>query len=167
MTNIEKLTKLRYQKVINSLKEDYIVKSLVSAFLWLVAVLQDMFSTNAELLLLLIIVVCLDWITGNINARRQGRMILSFGYRQTIVKVIEYTAFLLVLTGLANVFSTIDGSGWVAQMFKATENIEYFGYFYIILTELKSIAENISGEEGTLSNLFSEIRKKILDDEDK
>lgn len=165
MSNIEKVTKIRYQKVIDSLKEDYIVKSIVSTFLWLVAVLQDMFSTNVELLLLLIIVICVDWITGNINARRKGIQILSFGYRQSIVKVLEYTLFLLVLTGIANVFSSIEGTGWVADVFKATKNIEVFGYFYIILTELKSIAENISGKEGTLSDLFKEIRNKIMNED--
>lgn len=163
MGNFQKITKMRYARVIESLKDGYVAKTVVSSFLWLFAILQDMFSTNEELLLLLIIVIIVDWLTGNVNAYRKGKRIVSFGWRQSVIKAIEYAVFLFVLTGIANVFSTIEGSGWVAEMFRSTENLEVFGYFYIICTELKSIAENITGKEGTLNKLIEEIKKKVFD----
>lgn len=158
---LEKVTKMRYLKVLQGLKEDYVIKTILSALAGLWFTVQDMFFANGEFMLLLLIVIFVDFITGNINARRKKLPILSIGWRQTVSKTVEYVVFILILTGISNTFSSVEGSGWVAAIFEFTKNIELFGYFFIIFTELKSITENLTGDDNTIQKLFKKISDRI------
>lgn len=159
--DVERTIKMRYLKVLEGLKDQYIIKAFLAGLVWIVATLQDMFATQAELMLLLLIVICLDFITGNVNAKRQNIPIISFGWRQTIVKTVEYFIFLGVLIAIGNTFGELEVEGWISELFKFTANIEIFGFFFIIFTEFKSITENLTGNSGTLKKLFNKIVDKF------
>lgn len=156
-----KLNKMRYLKVLQSLKDDYVVKLIASGLLSLWATLQNIFSTDAELVLLLVITVIIDWISGHIRAKRDKIKITSFGWRQTSVKVIEYALFMAILIGISNVFGETNTKGWVKSILAHAKNIDWFGYFYLILTELKSTAENLSGERNKFVKIITFIKEKV------
>lgn len=164
--DIERRIKMRYLKVLEGLKEQYIVKAFLSALAWITVTLQEMFTTHGELTLLLMLVIFVDFITGNINARRQNIPIISFGWRQSIVKSLEYFVFLGVLIAIGNTFSGLNIEGWIGKTFSFLENIEVFGFFFIIFTEFKSITENLTGDSDTLKRLFKKISRLINDKTD-
>lgn len=152
----------RYLKPLESLKENALVNTVFSTGAWLIADLFRIFSTHLELAFLLMIAVIADFIFGVRNARRRGEYIRSFGFGQLIVKGIEYFIFLSIITGISNVFGTNDLGGWVGETLKLAHNIDWIAYFFFIFRELKSIAENISGEEGKFSKLVKMLDEKFF-----
>lgn len=156
---------MRYLKVLNSIKDDYVVKTLFSGLIWFWAALQNIFSTNIELIVLLAFAITIDWITGHIKAKKEGIKIVSFGWRQSVVKIVEYSAFLFILTGISNVFGHASIDNWVGSVLSVMSHIDYFGFFYLTMTELKSITENLSGKKGQLDELLKIIKDKIGFDE--
>lgn len=158
----QKLLKVRYAKPLLALKDDYLTKTVLSILASIGAFLYDIFYVQPELIALLSFAIFADFVTGVIASKRNKVPIRSLGFRQMAVKVIEYTFFLLILTGVSNVFGKTESTGWVATVVSAVNNIDIFGYLYLILTELKSVAENIAGKKGELAKLLEKIKQKVL-----
>lgn len=154
--------KMRYEKVLNGLKDEWAAKTAVSLLLSIWAILQQMFATHVELIALLLIAVIIDFITGRSAAKKKKVQITSYGYRQTPVKIIEYAAMLFIIIGISNVFGNADIDGWVGGVLSYLQHIDYFAFLFLTITELKSTAENISGKDGDLSELVETISKKIF-----
>lgn len=164
MADILKLLKIRYIKPIMGLKDNIIIKSILSLSSWIGSTFTGIFQVEVELIILLLLTIIGDWISGIIRAKRQGVFIRSLGFRQTIVKIIEYAIFLFILTGISNVFGGTEIKGWIGDSLRLLNNIEWFGYFYITFTEIKSIAENLAGKEGALSKIIQSIHEKVFGD---
>lgn len=171
MSSIIDLLYIRYSKPLEALKEDGLLKSLLSlcAFILtttthMIDTLGDIFRTPAELILLLAIAIVIDWYTGIMKARRNGVFIRSLGLRQTWVKSIEYAAGLILLSGMANVFGATDIEGWVGDTLRFLKNIHWFGYFYAVFTEFKSVSENIQNKEGRFSEIIRLINQRFFGD---
>lgn len=162
------ILKIRYLKPIFALKDEYQQKSIISGIvyfiLYIINLFKEIFTTQTELVLLLIIAIIFDWITGVLAAKRNKTLIISLGFRQTIVKTIEYFIFLFIVTGVSNVFGKAEITGWVGDTLKFARNIDWFAYLYIIFTELKSIVENLSGKKGEFRKLLSILTKKFFDE---
>ena len=167
MVNKQELQMMRYSKVLNSIKDDYVVKLILSGLIWLWTLFQDIFATNVELVAILVIAMGVDWISGHIRAKKQGIEIVSLGWRQTVVKALEYALFLLVLTGISNVFGEPpnESQGWVWGIMTMLSNVDWLGFLYLTMTELKSIAENLSGKKGQFTKLIDYIEEKTGFDE--
>ena len=140
---------LRYKKPLEALSEDWIAKLIISVGIGLWALLQDMFATKVELVLLLLVAIVLDFFTGVASARRNKTIITSFGIRQTVVKAIEYTILLLISVGISNVFG---------DHIPFIENLSLYAFLFCILTEFKSIIENISeGDETRIREIYNKL----------
>lgn len=167
---IPEITTVRYSKPLYTIKENWFVKAILSVIASTWAFLYDLFYIDPKIISLLIIAVFFDFVTGLNSANRKNVPITSMGFRQTVVKVIEYSAFLFILTGVSNVFGHLEHTThWIQATFSLIEGVDVFGYFYLVMTELKSIAENASGKTGTLSELYKKILqifKPIKDGED-
>lgn len=166
---IFELIKIRYKKILEALYENAPIKAMLSILaaiastaLDLFNMIGDIFQTPPELVLLLLVAILVDWVTGIKSARRNGIFIRSLGFRQTVVKILEYGGFLLILTGIGNVFGNTGIEGWVASLFHYLGNVHWFGYFYITFTELKSIGENIQDKEGRFAKIIRYINEKIF-----
>lgn len=164
MSSIIELNKIRYKRPLIALKENAIGKVFLSVIVFvyisimdLINGLGDILNTPAELIALLLIAIIGDIITGTLRAKRSGNYIRSIGLRQTFVKLLEYSVGLIVLAGIANVFGSNTLEGWIGDLLRLLRNIHWLGYLYATLTELKSIAENTSGEEGRLSRIIDKI----------
>lgn len=173
MSSIVELVKIRYLKPLEALKEDGLGKGLLSFAAVVVSTFSDFFDTVLEILqvppelvILLIIAIILDWFTGIQSAKRNDVYIRSLGLRQSWVKILEYAAGLIVLTGIANVFGTTEIKGWVGDSLRMLKNIHWMGYFYATFTEFKSIAENIQGQEGRFAKIIELIDDKIFGQKD-
>lgn len=169
MSAITQLISIRYSKPLIALKEDGLIKGIASAVAFVLTattdfinVLGDMFRTPAELILLLAVAIIIDWFTGIMKARRNGEFIRSLGLRQTWIKTMEYAFGLILLSGIANVFGATEIDGWVGDTLRFLKNVHWFGYFYAVFTEFKSVAENIEGKEGRFSEVIKMINKKIF-----
>lgn len=169
MTNI---SFIRYTHPLEGLKDHAIVKGVLSSVLWVVTYsldifhsIEDMFSTPAELVLLLLISIIVDFATGIKSAKDNKTYLTSIGLRQTWIKFLEYAAGLVILTGIANVFGGAGIDSWVGRTLGYLEHIHYLGYFYATFTELKSIQENMAGkEDGRLAKMLNMIEDKIFDE---
>ena len=173
MSAITKLISIRYSKPLYALKEDGLIKGTLSllAFAFtatadIINTLGDMFRTPAELVLLLAIAITIDWITGIRKAHRNDNFIRSLGLRQTWVKAMEYGAGLILLSGIANVFGATEIQGWVGDSLRFLKNIHWIGYFYAVLTEFKSVAENVNDKEGRFGDIIRVINKKFFGEKD-
>ncbi len=140
---------LRYKKPLEALSEDWIAKTIISVAIGVWVLLQEMFATKAELVVLLLVAIVLDFYTGVASAKRNKTLITSFGIRQTVVKAIEYTILLLISVGISNVFG--DDIIFI-------ENLSLYAFLFCILTEFKSIIENISeGEQSRIKDIYNKL----------
>lgn len=162
MDQSKQIQQIRYTKPLESIKENLITKGILSLGSWLTFDILSIFSSHLELILLLIVAMLIDFFTGCKNARDRGEFIRSFGFRQSIVKTLEYAAFLIIITGIANVFGRNELQGWVGDTLRLAKNIDWFAYFFLIFTELKSISENISGKKGKFSQLIEILNNKFF-----
>ena len=169
MESIIELVRIRYKKPLEALQENAVGKTILSAVAVIfstigdfITTLEDIFKTPSELVILLLVAIIADWITGIKKAKEKGIYIRSLGLRQSWVKILEYTAGLLVLAGIANVFGSTEIEGWVGDSLRYLKNIHWLGFFYATFTEFKSIAENMSGKEGRLSEIIDKINNKFF-----
>lgn len=173
MSAITKLISIRYSKPIDALKEDGLIKLLFTILAYIITtatdlinVLGDIFRTPGELILLLMVAILIDWYTGIMKARKNGVYIRSLGLRQSLIKVLEYGGFLILLSGMANVFGATTINGWVGDSLRFLHNIHWLGYLYATFTELKSVAENLDGKEGRFGEIISKINEKFFGEKD-
>jgi phage-related holin len=105
----------------------------------LVATFQKYIFGDFEYVKWLLIVVLLDLITGITKAwiqEKTHKAITSKGLRMTVVKFVQYGAFLVVTHVLANF--QVNGAGLPAFSF-----IDSWAFFLLMLIEIKSVYENI------------------------
>lgn len=145
---------LRYLKPLESLADGWLVKAVVTLMVSLWAIMTDMFATEGELVLLLFVAIFFDLVTGIVASRRTKVPVTSLGLRQTVVKVLEYLIILTLISGISNTFE-----GAVPGI----EHLVTYGYLFAIITEGKSVVENISkGRESRIKELWEYIIRKLI-----
>lgn len=113
----------RYSLVLEGLADGWTWKALV-------AILSALFATPPQLIVLICFLIIADLVAGLYNALRRGRKIRSLKLRQTVTKSLEYTAILLVFSGISNSFELLS---WMQTT----------AFAFVALTEAKSIFENL------------------------
>lgn len=129
-----------------ALSEFALAKGIVSAAL---AALANQLNHKPEYVVLVCLLVLVDFITGVIAARKQGKPLTSGGLRQTAVKFAEYALLLVAVTAFGNVF---DFAGWLSDT----------AYLYVCSTELISIGENLKGSP-VMDALYERVKESLLD----
>lgn len=140
----EKPYRLRYLAPMSSLVDSALVKSVLSA---VTAALSTLFNHKPQWVVLICLLVFIDLLTGIMAAAKRGEKITSWGFRQTAIKTVEYTLFLVAATAIANSFSLLT---WLGESV----------YIYVALTELTSIAENLSGTKG-MAEIWAKVKGEI------
>lgn len=156
----QKVNKLRYIKVAQGLADNWVFKSFLSLLGSFWATLQDALPVEPVLLVVIIIAIIVDLITGLISSNKKGIKITSFGLRQMSVKVIEYALVILLFTAATN-FGKL-GDGWIGIMLSPLKNIHYLAYFYVFWTEAQSVYENLGGDASRYRDLWETVKKKIF-----
>jgi phage-related holin len=116
------------------------MKTTLALTTWLLNI-KFQFLPAADLFLVFIITIALDFVTGIAKAKTQGLLITSSGYRKTIIKLMQYggaiaISMLLKYVSLRN-----------AEFF---ESSKYVGWLttglliFIIFIEVTSILENLT-----------------------
>jgi phage-related holin len=127
------------------------------------ALIQKYIFSDTEYLTWLLIAVMLDLITGitKVWVNRGLSHVTSRGLRMTVIKFIQYGAFLIITHTLANF--TVNG-----QHVSPLAFIENWAYSLLILIEAKSVYENIVAINPKLDfikPLIDKISKTIKDPE--
>jgi len=131
----------RYANPLTGLKENFAIKAVL-------AVLGSLFASDPQLVALVVILVVMDFLTGVYAAKVRKETINSKGFRQTVVKVIEYFFLLAGCTAVANSFDIIN---WIDEI----------AYMFTALTELKSIVENITSSESPARRIWMMVRREM------
>ena len=132
-----------------------LIEKLINAPTWK-AGLMLIFSTFAQFfrpigdfIFLIIFLIIGDFITGVWAAKKRGEIINSSGFRRTFQKVVVY-AFSIILTEYISVV-----------MLKDIEiNISYPIAILIVITEFKSVSENVLTITGV--DIWEKIKELIL-----
>ncbi len=103
--------------------------------------LIELLDYDPKLIVLLSLLLIVDTITGMLAARRNGIRITSRGMRDTIKKILEYTALLITFSAIAAAFEVLV---WMREA----------AFAYVALTEAKSIIENVYGERGVWESIM-------------
>lgn len=119
-----------------------------------IAWLKKFLFSDMEYLQWLFVVVAIDLITGLTKAWVNKEEITSKKLRDSVGKIIQYGAFLIITHVLTNF--TFDG-----QKFDQVTWIGKMGFTFLILVEIKSVYENIIAINPRL-DVISSISKKIL-----
>lgn len=153
MISYSKLLILRYQRPIDTLLDGWLYKSAIALIGTLWTLFLDVFSTNSQLILLLFVLLVIDFFTGLLASQRVKIPITSVGFRQTIVKGAEYCMILMIFAGVSNVFG---------EEIPYIETLVVWGYLFTIITEIKSIVENVSkGRDSHMQDVLEYVLKKL------
>jgi phage-related holin len=120
-----------------------------------------LFRVEPEYLLLTFVLLLADFVTGVVKAKRNKLKISSIGFRQTIVKIVEYIGLLLVFIWTANTFAD-------KGLLSFAQHIDDIAFFIIAMTELKSITENL-GKTAFWNRVVKMLKSKsdgMLEDEE-
>ena len=134
-----------YTRPLYSLVNGWTVSIVVSSGFSLVAALSHLFVNDGEKVLLLVILVMLDFVSGIIKALRKKEKVTSLGMRRTLVKSFEYITILTAVTGFANSWDVVSWTKDVAM-------------FYTAWVEVKSIGENITDKN--VKEMFNKITER-------
>lgn len=137
----------RYSLVLEGLQEAWPWKGLI-------AVLMALFATPVQLIVLICFLIFADFFAGLYNAVKTGRKVRALKMRQTVTKSLEYTAILLVFTGISNSFDLLS---WMQST----------AFAFVALTEAKSIFENLllkgSRTELIVKKMFQRAKQDGID----
>lgn len=100
------------------------------------AALQRLFVWDVDLTVLVAALIVIDWLTGMLAAYKRGEPIASRNMRQTVVKAIEYIAFLAMANGVSH---------GLKPHYSGFGLVNTGAYAIVVLTEAKSITENLFG----------------------
>jgi len=100
------------------------------------AALQRLFVWDVDLTVLVAALILMDWLTGMLSAYKRGEPVVSKKMRQTVVKAIEYTAFLAMANGISH---------GLEPHYSDFGLVDTGAYAIVVLTEAKSITENLFG----------------------
>lgn len=131
-----------YLNPIVALAEGWRAKAALSAaFVLVTQTLGDLFATRLEFAALVIVLVMLDLATGLLAAFRRGERLQSRKMRQTVVKSIEYAAFLSAAVAFTNVLGV---RGTLPLVAPVLANLAEVAFVWTATTEITSILENLS-----------------------
>jgi hypothetical protein len=130
---------------------DHIMHFLKAAFLvgwqWKLAIgaggvlildaLRDIIAVDAPILVAILLFIVIDNVTGWVGSLRRGQPTTSAAMKSTVYKSFVYLAVVLMAMVIANVFAGRVVVGVVAAGFSQ------WVAFFILLTEMKSIDENL------------------------
>ena len=151
-------------KPINSFVESLPVTAVLGGITYLSDLFLGIFYTDFELIALLLVAIIADAATALWKNKIRKNPITSLGIRQTIIKLIEYTVFILILTGIANVFGEYDteqSSFIMRSLGSIVKDADAIGFFILIWTELVSISENMLDKKGAMARIINIIREKL------
>ena len=158
------INKIRYMKPIENFLE---IKSLVLPMAFFGTVLNwmiDLFHTDWDLVFILIVAMIIDAITGIIASKRRKNPLNSLGFRQSIIKFIEYSVFILIMVLIANGFekySTGDIGFLLKESTYFLKDVDVFAFLTLIWIEVVSISENLIDKKGSIKKLVNKIIRKI------
>ena len=118
----------------------------------LVAFVEKFVFNDWNYLKFLMVVVALDFITGVTRSWKAGIPITSKGWRDTVSKIIQYSAFLICTH--VTIHFEVDG-----QPLMPFDWINDSAYVFLIAIEIKSVYENIVAINGNLDFLKPIIKK--------
>lgn len=124
----------------------------------------EVFYTEIEFIFLLMVAIIADLATAVIGQKVRKNPLTSLGLRQTIIKTIEYAIFLLILTGISNVFGNYDATDSGVLTKGVTfifSDIHVLGFLLLIWTELISISENILDKDGGVKSIIDLVKDKL------
>lgn len=154
------LSKHPYVKPIMSIFDNLGIKAItafslqVFSELGLGEIYTDLITSPPKLIVLVILLVFIDFISGIIKSVKKREVITSFKMRHTIIKSLEYLFFLGSIILFANAFSdSSDIIGYLAKQLKV------FAFFLVSIVEINSIVENISNKK--LSDAWKQIKEKF------
>lgn len=142
----------RYLDPLESLFKDFPLTAFYAAcgvaFNMFINDALGIFATDPVLIKALIALVVIDWVTGIMAARSRKQAITSFAMRRTVIKVVEYTVFLLAVAAVSN----MDGSlAWITT----------WSYIFLAIVELKSVGENLFDHTGAIKGLMAGLTETI------
>lgn len=152
----------RYIKPIEGLLDGWPIKIILVFLTYVYDLMLGLFSTNIELLILTILVIIGDFIVGISASRIRGEKLKSIKFRQTVIKGIEYTFFILIAIGVSNAIGSADVEGWVGSITNLFDDIDYLAFLFVIYTEVQSMVENSVNLNGIWER-FKKIFKNKLD----
>ena len=118
----------------------------------LVAFVEKFVFNDWNYLKFLMVVVAIDFVTGVTKSWKAGKLITSKGWRDTVSKIIQYSAF-LICTHVTTHFE-VDG-----QRLMPFDWVNESAYIFLISIEIKSVYENIIGINSNLDFLKPIIQK--------
>lgn len=151
----------RYIRPIEGLLDGWPIKILLVFITYIYDLLMGLFSTSIELLVLTTIVIIADFALGRLSATLKGEKIESGKTRQTVIKTIEYSAFILIAIGVSNAFGMAELEGWVGSITHLFTDIDYLAFLFVIYTEVQSIVENSTNLGGIWDRLKKIFKKKL------
>lgn len=159
------INKVRYLKPIETFMD---IKGFIfgmAFFSTLLSQVSELFITDWDLVFILCIVILIDAITGMIAAKRRKNPLNSLGFRQSIIKIIEYAIFIFIMVMISNGFEKYAMSENSAFFLEKTtafiKDVDVFAFFTLIWIEVVSITENLIDKKGSIKRLLNEITKKI------
>ena len=159
----------RYLKPLIEIWENKISMLLFGGLATIANDMLSVFKTDIELAMLLGVVILVDFWFGLKKAKKENIPRTSLGYRQTIIKIIEYGAFILLLSGLANKatgYASPDNTALLNGFIFILQDIDVLAYFSLIVIEIKSITEKMVDKDGNLTELIDKIQDSIKEKEE-
>jgi len=156
------LLKVRYMRPLEGVFDELGGKLVIGISFTLINSVTDIFQTPLELIAVLMLAMIGDFIFGILASMKKNIPIRSLGLRQFGVKLLEYTLIVMVATGISKAFGESDLDNWIGMLFAFLKHSEYLVVFLLVLTEFKSMAENLRGEP--LKVFFDKIDKKIREE---
>ena len=144
--------------IMSAIEDKYIGAKLIIAggFSFINSVLS-LIDTPIQYILFIVLLLVLDFLSGITKAWRNGEKISSFKMRATIVKFVEFTIFLLAVSGLVNAFS-IEGVEMVGDVVQST------AFFIVCVIEITSIVENLGAwARGAWNKIASILSDRVTD----
>jgi phosphoribulokinase len=115
-----------------------------------------LFIMDADLVVLVVLLVILDLITGVIKAIRK-RTFSSMGLRQTSIKAVEYSLLLFTANSLANAFMYKE----IPIVSDTLGVIGTLAFCYVAIVEAISVCENVFGSTSRARKIFTALKAHL------
>lgn len=147
-------------EIFNNMLSAKLITALLSGKNWIAAItmapiihfIERHVFNDWSYLSSLMILVLIDFSTGVAAAWKDGEPITSKGWRNTIIKIVQYSSFLIVTHIIVNL--QINGESVALPVSWITEG----AYIFLIAIEIKSVYENLT----KMNSSFDFLRPVIL-----
>lgn len=145
-----------YLKYLDRLIDSFALIAPLAIILGFLETVLDILKTEVDLIVLIILLVFIDLVSGVVSAYNKGRPITSRRLKDTVIKSIEYVFLLSAAIAFTNVFGYREGTlSFIVN--PAISGLSTAVFFYIALVEITSIFENVTSDKGKA------VGTKILD----